>query len=240
MRVLALTDVHSNLSALEAVLAAVGEVDGTWVLGDTVGYGPDPDEVIARLAERDAVAVLGNHDAAAIGKMETDVFNEDARAAIHWTADRISPASREWLGSLPETLERDGFTLAHGTPRDPLWEYCFSAPVARRVFDTCATPHCIVGHTHVPLLFRERDGRIETVAPSDGSEVEIEGRRLIINPGGVGQPRDGDPRACALILDLDNRRAKWLRIEYPIEPVQRRMREMGLPERLVRRLEIGV
>jgi diadenosine tetraphosphatase ApaH/serine/threonine PP2A family protein phosphatase len=240
MRLAVLTDIHSNLSALNSVLDAVGEVDGIWVLGDTVGYGPDPDEVIARLVERDAVAVLGNHDAAAIGKMETEVFNEDARAAILWTADRINPASRAWLGGLPETIERDGFTLAHGTPRDPLWEYCFSTPVARRVFETLSTPHCMVGHTHVPLLFREHDGRIETVAPSDGSEVVIGEDRMIINPGGVGQPRDGDPRSCALILDLERMHARWLRVEYPIEPVQRRMRDLALPERLVRRLEIGV
>jgi diadenosine tetraphosphatase ApaH/serine/threonine PP2A family protein phosphatase len=240
MRVLVLTDIHSNLSALDSVLAAVGVVDGTWVLGDTVGYGPDPDEVIARLAERDAVAVLGNHDAAAVGRMETDVFNDDARAAILWTAERINAASRDWLSVLPETIERDGFTLAHGTPRDPLWEYCFSVPVARGVFETLATPHCMVGHTHVPLLFREHDGRIESVAPSDGSEVTIDEERLIINPGGVGQPRDGDPRSCALILDLERMHAQWLRVEYPIEPVQRRMREHALPERLVRRLEIGV
>ena len=240
MRILVLTDIHSNLSALDSVLAAVGEVDGTWVLGDTVGYGPDPNEVIARLSERGAVAVLGNHDAAAVGRMETDVFNEDARAAIAWTAERIDTTSREWLTGLPETIERDGFTLAHGTPRDPLWEYCFSAPVARRVFETLTTPHCMVGHTHVPLLFREHDGKIESVAPSDGSEVDIDERRLIINPGGVGQPRDGDPRSCALILDLERMHIQWLRIEYPIEPVQRRMRDHGLPERLVRRLEIGV
>jgi diadenosine tetraphosphatase ApaH/serine/threonine PP2A family protein phosphatase len=240
MRVLVLTDIHANLSALDAVLEFVGDVDGTWVLGDTVGYGPDPDEVIARLAERGAVAVLGNHDAAAIGKIDTDVFNEDARAAILWTADRINPASRAWLGGLPETIERDGFTLAHGTPRDPLWEYCFSAPVARRVFETLNTPHAMVGHTHVPLLFREEDGRIDAVAPLDGSDVHIDERRVIVNPGGVGQPRDGDPRSCALILDLERMHATWLRIKYPVEPLQRRMRDHGLPERLVRRLEIGV
>jgi diadenosine tetraphosphatase ApaH/serine/threonine PP2A family protein phosphatase len=244
MRVLVLTDIHSNLVALDAVLAAAGPVDETWVLGDTVGYGPEPDGVVARLRERAAVAVMGNHDAATLGLMDTDVFNDDARAAVAWTVEHIGAEAREWLAGLPQRIERGDYTLVHGTPRDPLWEYCFSVPVARRALDACATSHCLVGHTHIPLLFRQREGRIETLAPSDGSSVVIDEARLVMNPGGVGQPRDGDPRACALILEMDaetgQSRATWQRVEYPVEPVQERMRELGLPERLARRLEIGV
>jgi diadenosine tetraphosphatase ApaH/serine/threonine PP2A family protein phosphatase len=243
VRTLVVTDIHSNLSALDAVLEAVGSVDAMWVLGDTVGYGPDPNGVIARLRERNAVAVMGNHDAATVGELDTNAFNDDAREALEWTAENIDEASRAWLAALPRKTEQDSFTLVHGTPRDPLWEYCFSTPVARRSLDAAGTRHCMVGHTHIPLLFRQHNGHIETVAPSDGSVVEIDERRLVINPGGVGQPRDGDPRACALVLERDDEeplRAHWYRVEYPVEPVQRRMRELGLPERLARRLEIGV
>ncbi len=240
MRVAVLTDIHANLPALDAVLDSLGSVDALWILGDTVGYGPQPDEVIARLQERGARGVLGNHDAAALGRIDTDIFNEDARAAVEWTSERLGAPARAWLEALPERVEEGLFTMVHGTPRDPLWEYCYSAPVARRNFSAFETRHCLVGHTHVPLVFRESDGRLEMVSPSHGSRVQLDQRRMILNPGGVGQPRDGDPRACAMILDLDANTVEWRRMEYPIAAVQVLMREAGLPERLVRRLEVGL
>ena len=240
MRVAVLSDIHANLPALEAVLAAVGPSDALWVLGDTVGYGPQPNEVVQRLRTAGAHAVLGNHDAAAIGRIDADAFNEDARTAVEWTAGQLSPATRRWLAALPERSTQLDFTLVHGSPREPLWEYLFSVPVARRNLSAFETTHCLVGHTHVPLVFREDDGRIESLAPSDGSQLHLDARRTILNPGGVGQPRDGDPRACAMVLDLDGGIAEWLRVPYPIDQVQALMRAAALPERLIQRLEIGL
>ncbi|MEA2623764.1 MAG: hypothetical protein QOH61_2674 [Chloroflexota bacterium] len=240
MRVAVLSDIHANLPALDAVLAALDPLDAIWVLGDTVGYGPQPDEVVERLEERGARAVLGNHDAAALGRIETDTFNDDARAAVEWTAERLGAPARAWLGGLPERTEEGIFTMVHGSPRDPLWEYCFSVPVARRNLAAFQTAHCLVGHTHVPLVFRDTDGRVEMLSPSHGSRLPLDERRTILNPGGVGQPRDGDPRACAMLLDPEANVAEWRRVEYPVEEVQALMREVGLPDRLVRRLESGL
>jgi len=240
MRVAVVSDVHSNLPALNAVLGSLAPYDELWVLGDSVGYGPQPDEVIDRLRSEGALAVLGNHDAAALGKIDVDAFNSDARTAIEWTAERLGAAGRAWLGDLPERTSREDFTLSHGSPREPLWEYLFSMPVARRNFAAFDTTHCMVGHTHVPLVFREDDGRIETLAPSAGSQLHLDARRTILNPGGVGQPRDGDPRACGMRLDTETQVVEWFRVAYPIEETQALMREAGLPDRLTRRLSIGL
>ena len=240
MRVAVLSDVHSNLHALEAVLSALEPYDAMWVLGDTVGYGPQPDEVVERLRGEHAVAILGNHDAAVIGRLDTDAFNDDARAAVLWTIDRLGHSAREWLDHLPELRTQDQFTLSHGSPREPLWEYLLTSSVARQNFAVFETSHCLVGHTHVPLAFLEEAGQVETLVPSDGERLSLDDRRTILNPGAVGQPRDGDPRACAMLLDTDTMVAEWLRVPYPIADVQARMREAGLPERLVRRLAIGL
>jgi diadenosine tetraphosphatase ApaH/serine/threonine PP2A family protein phosphatase len=241
MRVAVLSDIHSNLVALDAVLEDLGTVDAIWVLGDIVGYGPDPDVVVARLRDLDVVAVRGNHDAAALGQLDTSTFNDDARRAVEWTGETLAEETRAWLDALPEKREVDGFTLVHGSPRDPLWEYLFSVQVAKRNLSAFTTPHCLVGHTHVPLVFREvAAGDIETLAPSHGSELPIDAQRLILNPGGVGQPRDGDPRACAMVIDTEVGLAEWRRIPYAIERTQARMREVGLPVRLVNRLAHGV
>lgn len=240
MRVAVLSDIHANVPALDAVLAALAPYDAIWVLGDTVGYGPQPDEVIARLRRERARGVQGNHDAAAIGKIESDAFNDDARAAVAWTAERIGASARRWLAARPERMTELDFTLVHGSPRDPLWEYLFTVPVARRSFAAFDTPHCLVGHTHVQLVFREQDGHVEALSPSHGSILELDERRTILNPGGVGQPRDGDPRACAMTLDTDAMTVEWHRIEYDIALVQERMREAALPPRLASRLTHGL
>lgn len=240
MRVAVVTDIHANLPALEAVLDALAPFDSLWVLGDIVGYGPYPDEVVARLRKERAVAVRGNHDAAVLGDIDTDVFNDDARSAVEWTAERIGTTARHWLEGLPETRIEGDFTLAHGSPRDPIWEYLVSVPIARRNFAHLETPHGMVGHTHVPLVFREGSGRIETIAPKDGSTLTLDERRCLINPGGVGQPRDGDPRACAMTLDTETGLLTWHRIPYPVERIQQRMRRQGLPPRLSERLSYGL
>jgi diadenosine tetraphosphatase ApaH/serine/threonine PP2A family protein phosphatase len=249
MRVAVLSDIHGNLPALEAVLAAVAPYDALWQLGDIVGYGPQPDEVVARLRAETAGGVRGNHDAAAVGDIETSWFNDDARSAVQWTAEAIGEETRRWLKELPQRAveqpnggdgAQDSFTLVHGSPRDPIWEYVFSVPVAQASFKAFDTTHCLVGHTHVPLVFREDDGAVEILSPSPGSRLALDKRRTILNQGSVGQPRDGDPRACAMILDTKSMTAEWYRVDYPIDTTQERMRSVGLPERLVERLSHGL
>jgi predicted phosphodiesterase len=240
MRIAVLSDIHGNLPALDAVLEALKPYDTVWQLGDVVGYGPQPDEVVARLAEVNAVGVRGNHDAAALGELATDTFNDDARIAVEWTAERIRPATRDWLAALPSRSIDEPFTLVHGSPRDPTWEYVFTRSIARANLGSFDTPHCMVGHTHIPLVFRERDAGVDSIQPQDGSTYDLEGERLIINPGSVGQPRDGDPRASAMILDTDEQRLEWRRVEYPVEEVQKLMTDLDLPVRLIARLRFGL
>ena len=239
MRIAVLSDIHANLPALDAVLAALGDVDAVWHLGDVVGYGPHPDEVVARLREVDAVGVRGNHDVAALGTLDATYFNPAARWAVEWTGDRIVPETRAWLESLPERLEIDEITLVHGSPRDPTWEYVTTSPAARANLAAITTTHCLHGHTHIPIAWRDDDGHVETVRPSDGSELVLDERRVLLNPGSVGQPRDGDPRASFLLLDTDARRVTWRRVDYPIRAVQADIRAAGLPAWLADRLATG-
>jgi predicted phosphodiesterase len=244
MRIAVLSDIHGNLPALEAVLAALKPYDAVWELGDIVGYGPQPDEVVARLAAEGATGVRGNHDSAAVGLLDTDAFNDDARTAVEWTADRIQAKTRDWLAALPLRVESVPFTLVHGSPRDPTWEYVFSAAVARANMSLFETPYCLVGHTHVPLVFRQRSGKLESVGVRDGMTLALGAERLIINPGSVGQPRDGDPRAAALLIDTEADAGKvtleWHRVEYPISQTQELMEQAGLPRRLAARLQFGL
>jgi len=211
MRIAVLSDIHGNLPALEALLA-----------------------------EEKARGVRGNHDSAAVGKLDTDSFNDDARAALAWTAREISPTTRAWLGGLPERLEISDFTLVHGSPRDPTWEYVYSVSIARANMSRFTTRHCLVGHTHVPLVYHQNGTRVEPAQPDDGATLDLDEQRTILNPGSVGQPRDGDPRACAMLLDTEQMSLEWRRIEYPVEPVQKLMAKAGLPERLISRLRYGL
>jgi diadenosine tetraphosphatase ApaH/serine/threonine PP2A family protein phosphatase len=240
MRIAVVSDIHANIVALDAVLDAVGAVDAIWHLGDIVGYGPEPDLVVERLVAVGAVGVRGNHDAAACGGPEIDWFNPEAKAAMEWTRRAISARTRSWLGALPDRLVDGPFTLVHGSPRDPIWEYVTSVPVARAnlaAFDTSVGLH---GHTHIPIVFRDHDGRVEAATPGDGSSIALDGGRMLLNPGSVGQPRDGDPRASYAIIDTDAGRCTWQRVAYDIEAVQVAMRAAGLPERLASRLSHGV
>jgi predicted phosphodiesterase len=239
MRIAVLSDIHANLPALEAVLAALGPVDTVWHLGDVVGYGPHPDEVVARLRQLGAVGVRGNHDAAAIGALDVDWFNPDARRAIEWTAGRITPTTRAWLAGLTDRRETEGLTLVHGSPRDPTWEYITTASAAREGLAAAATAHVLHGHTHIPVVFREAGARMETLGPVDGSRLTLGDQRVLANPGSVGQPRDGDPRAGALILDTAASTLTWHRVAYPIAEVQAAILAVGLPPRLAARLEFG-
>jgi predicted phosphodiesterase len=240
MRVAVLSDIHANLVALDAVLAAAGQVDAVWHLGDVVGYGPDPDGVVGRLVEVGALGVRGNHDAAACGGKEIDWFNPDARAAMEWTREAISSTTRTWLEALPDRRVEGEFTLVHGSPRDPLWEYVTSIAVARANLAALDTTVGLHGHTHVPVAFRDDDGRVDAISPAADSELALDGRRVMLNPGSVGQPRDGIPAASWLVLDTEARRCSWHRVDYDVGSVQRAMTDAGLPARLVGRLSHGV
>jgi predicted phosphodiesterase len=240
MRIAVLSDIHGNLPALEAVLAALKPYDAVWELGDIVGYGPQPDEVVALLTAEGATGVRGNHDSAAIGLLDTDAFNDDARTAVEWTADRIEPRTRDWLAALPLTSTDGPFTLVHGSPRDPTWEYVYSAGVARANMPLFETAYCLVGHTHVPLVFRQRGSKVEGVGVREGTPLALGSERLVINPGSVGQPRDGDPRASALLVDMDAASLEWHRVDYDIGQVQELMERAGLPRRLSARLQFGL
>ena len=240
MRVAVLSDIHSNIVALDAVLSATGQVDAIWQLGDSVGYGPEPDRVIARLRDVGAIGVRGNHDAAACGGAEIDWFNPDARRAMEWTRRAIGPDSVAWLRTLPERLSIDTASLVHGSPREPLWEYVTSVPVARANLAVLDGPVGLHGHTHVPVAFVEDDGRVDVVGPNDGSELVLRGRRALLNPGSVGQPRDGDPRAAYAIFDPEAGTIGWFRVAYDVAAVQAAMRAAGLPRSLSARLSFGL
>lgn len=240
MRIAVLSDIHSNLVALDATLAHLGTVDAVWHLGDVVGYGPEPDGVVARLAEIGASGVLGNHDAAALGGPEIEWFNPEARAAIEWTRDVISTQTRAWLTALPEVTVKDDMTLVHGSPRDPLREYVTSMGIARAAFDDISTRHALHGHTHVPVAWILEDGRLDLFRPDDGSSIDLADGRSLFNPGSVGQPRDGDPAAACLVLDTDAARVTWHRVAYDVGSVQAAMRAAGLPARLAERLAYGL
>src|SRR5882672_7051175 len=201
MRIAVLSDIHANLPALDAVLADAGIVDAVWHLGDVVGYGPEPDGVVDRLREIGAVGVRGNHDAAAIGGSEIDWFNPDARRAMEWPRATVSPATVAWLAGLPERLTVGRCALVHGSPREPLWEYVTSAGVARANLALLTAPIGLHGHTHVPVAWLDDGGRVELVRGRPESRLSLESRRALVNPGSVGQPRDGEPTASYAILD---------------------------------------
>jgi diadenosine tetraphosphatase ApaH/serine/threonine PP2A family protein phosphatase len=240
MRIAVLSDIHANLPALDAALAVAGPVDAIWHLGDVVGYGPDPDGVVERLRGVGATGVKGNHDGAAVGDPGIEWFNPDARRAMEWTRTAVSPGTVAWLGALPKTIRIGDCTLVHGSPREPIWEYITSVPVARASFATLDGRIGLHGHTHLPAAFIEEDGRIEVVSPSDGSELELRGRRALVNPGSVGQPRDGDPRSSFLVLDTNADTVHWHRVGYDIAAVQAAMRAAGLPLALASRLGLGL
>jgi len=241
MRFAILADIHSNLAAFEAVLGDAekrGGFNKIWCLGDMVGYGPQPNECIERLQEFEHVCIAGNHDWAAIGRMDTAEFNPVAAIAARWTEEELSSESKDYLLALPLILVEDGFTLAHGSPREPIWEYLLSTRAAQENFTYFETTYCLIGHSHVPLIF-ELDGAQVIYREFGEIEIKLSQDRMIINPGGVGQPRDGDPRASYAIYDVDAKLIIHYRVEYDIEATQKKMQENGLPEPLIRRLSLG-
>ncbi len=241
VRIAVISDIHSNLPALDAVLGAVGSVDAIWHLGDTVGYGPEPQAVVDRLLAAGAIGVRGNHDDAAGGGTSIEWFNPDGYRAMEWTRTHIDETTRLYLAALPERRVPEGscFTLAHGSPSDPIWEYLDSPAAAEVNLSAFQTPYCLVGHTHVPLVFRESRGRMKAMLVGEGDRLELDDRRMILNPGSVGQPRDGDPRSSYMLMDTDAGLVTWHRVEYNIEATQAAIRDAGLPPRLARRLSFG-
>lgn len=241
MRFALLADIHSNLAAFESVLKDLetrGGFDKIWCLGDMVGYGPQPNECIARLRQFDHVCIAGNHDWAAIGKMDTFEFNPEAAIAAQWTAQELIAESRDYLTALPLILNVDGFTLAHGSPREPIWEYLLSLSAAKENFGYFESTYCLVGHSHVPLVF-EFDGTQVMLRELGEAAFMLSSNRMIINPGSVGQPRDGDPRASYAIYDSETKNIGHFRVEYDIAATQKKMTEFDLPRPLIQRLAYG-
>jgi diadenosine tetraphosphatase ApaH/serine/threonine PP2A family protein phosphatase len=289
MRYAVLSDIHGNYEALVAVLRDIerfaseqrASIDGLWCLGDIVGYGPEPRECVQRTRELCEFCVAGNHDWAAIGKLDLDEFTEVAANSAKWTSGQLSAQDRIYLRGLPEVTGFGEFTLTHGSPLNPIWEYLTSALSATPNFAAFDTPYCLVGHTHVPTIFLLPDDvrpaptipsillenvprggftpgdsdlmpfpdmgtmplgpapLCEHLSPAPGLWLMPEHRRAIINPGSVGQPRDGDPRAAYLIYDSDLG-FEFRRVEYDVATTQRKMTELGLSSRMAARLEQGI
>ena len=241
MPVLIISDVHSNLAALTAVLADAGRFDMIWSLGDIVGYGPEPNACIALLREHEHVAVPGNHDWGVLGRLDLKDFNHDARLANLWTRDQLTAESRAYLEALPEKRVEGGFTLAHGSPREPIWEYLLHPEVIKASFASFDTAVCLVGHTHVPAAYMdmEDETQLGQIPVMENEEVLLDSGRYIVNPGSVGQPRDADPRAAYALLDTDTRKLQPRRVEYDIGATQEKMRAAKLPYRNIARLAIG-
>jgi predicted phosphodiesterase len=242
MRILVISDIHANLTAFETVLNhAIGEWEYVWCLGDVVGYGPDPNECVELLKTLPHLCLAGNHDWAALGRLDIRTFNPDARKAVNWTRETLTPENTAYLEALPTTFVIGQYTLAHGSPREPVWEYILEPIVASLNFSHFETPYCLVGHTHQPVIYElmNDQGDTDMVAPEYGQSRQLNGRRVIINPGSVGQPRDQNPDAAYAILDVERNVWEHRRVPYNVAQTQKRMLKHDLPERLIARLAHG-
>jgi diadenosine tetraphosphatase ApaH/serine/threonine PP2A family protein phosphatase len=246
LRVAVLSDVHSNLPALEAVLVAVEEsgIDQLWCLGDLVGYGADPDACTALVRQRSEVCLVGNHDLAVLGEIDASTFSEAAKAAVEWTQTVASEETVAFLRELGPALDHDGFGLFHASPRDPIWEYVLSIDQAEAGLDVQEQRIGLIGHSHVALFFtrpegRPRPGYAHGAQAGDGALIDIEDGTWLINPGSVGQPRDGDPRAAWLELDTDDWTARYHRVPYDIAAAAAAILAAQLPVGLAERLAVG-
>ena len=238
-------DVHGNLPALEAVISSA-ECDSWFCVGDIVGYGPQPNECTGRVMELGALAVVGNHDLGSIDMLSLAPFNQDARRACEWTRRVLDRRARDFLGSLPGKLSDKDTLLVHASPRDPAWEYVLTETQAYENLLEFEEHLCFNGHSHVPEVFSIGiDGEpdlddVQSLTPDNGESVEIEScRRYMANVGSIGQPRDGDPRACYVVLDSDRGLLSYHRVPYEVSRTQLAMEEAGLPSFLIRRLSVG-
>jgi diadenosine tetraphosphatase ApaH/serine/threonine PP2A family protein phosphatase len=242
LRVAVISDIHANLHALEAVLGAIDAdpPDELWCLGDLVGYGPRPNEVVEEVRRRAKVCLVGNHDLGVTGALELDEFAPDAAIAAQWTRTVLLDEHRAFLESLLPQATIEGVELYHASPRDPVWEYVISEETARDALESTVAPLVLVGHSHVALAVGLVDSALGGELAPDGTEVALDEARWLLNPGSVGQPRDGDPRAAWLELDLDRRTGLFHREPYDIARTQEELRERELPEALAERLAHGV
>jgi predicted phosphodiesterase len=242
MRVLVISDVHANYNALEAVLKSAGPVDETWCLGDLVGYGPDPNAVVEEISEiPNLTCIMGNHDVAATGKASVESFNGDARRSLLHHEKVLTASNMDFLRTLSSRTQVLGdVTIAHGSPRDPLWEYILNSLSARINFDHFQTQLCFVGHSHIQCMFEliEKSDRVNLRQTIPDQTIKLNAR-LIMNPGSVGQPRDRDARAAYAIYDTEEKTWTPRRAEYNILDVQKRIREAGLPEKHAVRIGEG-
>jgi predicted phosphodiesterase len=261
MRIGIISDVHGNYVALRAVLEHMGSVDALWCLGDLVGYGPQPEECVQAISSVPHLCIAGNHDWGMLGRLDRDDFNSEAREVLEWTRDVISPRCLEYIEALPVRLQAPevNISFVHGSPRDPMWEYLLDLFDAAECFPLFSSRYLFVGHTHVPLIFRELGGTVKAsiiesreviklnVTPGEAAESPDE-VRMIINPGSVGQPRDGDPRASYMVLDIPEQDSSddcagsltLVRIGYKVEETQALMTDLGFPPRLIARLARGL
>ncbi len=244
MRTLILSDIHANLTALSAVLEHAKPYDRVWCLGDVVGYGPDPNACVERLRQLPGLkCIKGNHDAAILGEIDKNAFNHEARASLEWLDSELKPVNRRWLQQREERLTFEKFTLVHGSPRNPVWEYIMDLGSARQNMSEFETQLCLVGHTHIPCVFQVDEDqdisstRLYAMSPEVSFKLE---RKAIINPGSVGQPRDHDPRSSYLIYDSSAEEWSYRRVKYDFSKVQERIQAAGLPDRHGYRLASGL
>ena len=242
MKVAVISDIHGNRQAFEATLEAVAASDAAevWCLGDLVGYGADPDACVELAREHAAVCLAGNHDLAVSGEIPMDDFSRGASLAAQWTQEVIAPENLDFLRTLSPQGQEGRVGLYHASPRDPVWEYVLSTLLAELCLDEQRHRLCLIGHSHVALAFTRRPGEPATgEARREGAQLDLTGGEWLINPGSVGQPRDGDPRAAWVLLDLDELGAAYLRTEYDIAGAAAAIRAARLPDSLAERLEYG-
>jgi predicted phosphodiesterase len=242
MKLAVISDIHGNRHAFEAVLDAIDSADSQelWCLGDLVGYGAEPDACVELARRHAAISLAGNHDLGVTGAIPLGEFSRGAALAAEWTQETITAETRGYLDSLQPSSEDEQVGLYHASPRDPVWEYVLSPLQAELCLDVQTHRVCLIGHSHVALSFCREPGTAATgQTRSDGEELDLSDAEWLINPGSVGQPRDGDPRAAWLELDLDNWRARYRRTEYDIAGAAAAIRAARLPDSLAERLAYG-
>ena len=242
MKVAVISDIHGNRQAFEATLEAVAASDAAelWCLGDLVGYGAEPDACVALAREHAAVCLAGNHDLAVAGELPLEEFSRGASLAVQWTQEVIAPENLAFLATLSPQGQEGQVGLFHASPRDPVWEYVLSALLAELCLDEQHQRVCLIGHSHVALSFVRREGELATGEPQRaGKQLDITTGEWLLNPGSVGQPRDGDPRAGWLLLDLDDLTVSFMRTDYDVAAAAGAIRAARLPDSLAQRLEYG-
>lgn len=241
MKIGIIADIHSNFEAFKAVLEKLGGVEKIYCLGDIVGYGPSPNECVELVRQRNIESIAGNHDWAVSGKIDISLFNPYAAEAICINQRILSEENKNFLGNLPtsQTPLLDTF-LVHGSPREPILEYIFDENTAALNFTYFTQRVCFVGHTHRPVVFEKTKGKVSSLIPEENQVIKLKrDTRYIINPGAVGQPRDGNPKASFLVFDNENFTVEFKRVSYPLEITQEKMRHLNFPEFLIQRLSVG-